>query len=142
MTPEEAIMWLKDDIKEIDRDFADGDVNDAYAQEGTEIYKMAIEAIKEVQKYRMIENATIGEIVEVLKEFSEIGTVEECREAMKKQKGSGEMSNKRVIAVELTDKHIDILYHALGREDESCRDADEEVADAIIDLIEWAGEMI
>lgn len=52
------------------------------------------------------------------------------------------MSDKRVIAVELTDKHIDILYHALGREDESCRDADEEVADAIIDLIEWAGEMI
>lgn len=47
---------------------------------------MAIEAIKEVQKYWMIENATIGEIVEVLKEFSEIGTVEECREAMKKQK--------------------------------------------------------
>ena len=86
VTPEEAIMWLKDDIKEIDRDFADGEVNDAYAQEGTEIYKMAIEAIKEVQKYRMIENATIGEIVEVLKEFSEIGTVEECREAMKKQK--------------------------------------------------------
>ena len=86
VTPEEAIMWLKDDIKEIDRDFADGEVNDAYAQEGTEIYKMAIEAIKEVQKYWMIENATIGEIVEVLKEFSEIGTVEECREAMKKQK--------------------------------------------------------
>ena len=87
VTPEEAIMWLKDDIKEIDRDFADGEVNDAYAQEGTEIYKMAIEAIKEVQKYRMIENATIGEIVEVLKKISEIGTVEECREAMKKQKG-------------------------------------------------------
>lgn len=86
ITPEEAIMWLKDDIKEIDRDYADGEINDAYAQEGAEIYKMAIEAIKEVQKYRMIENATIGEIVEALKEFSEIGTVEECREAVEKQK--------------------------------------------------------
>lgn len=53
------------------------------------------------------------------------------------------MSDRRLIAVELTDKHIDILNRALGREkDESCRDADEDVAAAIIDLIEWAGEMV
>ena len=52
------------------------------------------------------------------------------------------MSDRRLITVELTDKHIDILNRALGREDESCRDADENVADAIIELIEWAGEMI
>ena len=53
------------------------------------------------------------------------------------------MGDRRLIAVELTDKHIDILNRALGREkDESCRDADEDVADAIIDLIEWAGEIV
>lgn len=53
------------------------------------------------------------------------------------------MGERRLIAVELTDKHVDILNRALGREkDEFCRDADEEVADAIIDLIEWAGEMV
>ena len=46
---------------------------------------MAIEAIKEIQKYQLIENATIGEIAEVLKEFSKIGTVEECRGAVEKQ---------------------------------------------------------
>ena len=40
---------------------------------------------EEVQQYKLIENATIGEIAEVLKEFSKIGTVEECREAMEKQ---------------------------------------------------------
>ena len=47
---------------------------------------MAISALKEIQQYRLIQNATIGEIAEVLKEFSEIGTVEECREAVEKQK--------------------------------------------------------
>lgn len=52
------------------------------------------------------------------------------------------MSDRRLITVELTDKHIDILNRALGREDESCRDADEDVADSIIELIEWAGEMV
>lgn len=52
------------------------------------------------------------------------------------------MGDRRLIAVELTDKHIDILNRALGREDEPCRDADEEVADSIIELIEWAGEMV
>ena len=44
---------------------------------------MAIKALKEIQQYRLIKNATIQEIAEVLKEFSEIGTVEECREAVK-----------------------------------------------------------
>ena len=45
----------------------------------------AEKALEEVQQYRLIENATIGEIAEVLREFSKIGTVEECREAREKQ---------------------------------------------------------
>ena len=53
------------------------------------------------------------------------------------------MSDRRLIAVELTDKHIDILNRALiETADKSYWDADENVADAIIELIEWAGEMI
>lgn len=47
-----------------------------------EAYEMAISALKEIQQYKLIKDATIGEIAEVLKEFSEIGTVEKCREAM------------------------------------------------------------
>ena len=67
MTENEAIIWLEDDIKEIKRDLASGEVSNGYAEEGTEIYKMAISALKEIQQYR------------------EIGTVEECREAREKQ---------------------------------------------------------
>ena len=68
MTPEEAIVWLEDDIKEINRDLEDDKISNVYAEEGTEVYKMAISAIKR------------------LKQYHEIGTVEECREAVEKQK--------------------------------------------------------
>lgn len=61
MTLEEAIIWLKDDIKEINRDLANEEISSTYAEEGIKVYEMAISAIKEVQQYR------------------EIGTVEECR---------------------------------------------------------------
>lgn len=60
MTPEEAIRQLekmKDDLFSIGY----------YGDFGKEIFNMAIHALKEVQQYR------------------EIGTVEECREAMVKQ---------------------------------------------------------
>lgn len=69
MAPEEAIVWLEDDIKEINRDLEDDKISNVYAEEGTEVYKMAISAIKR------------------LKQYHEIGTVEECREAVKKRKG-------------------------------------------------------
>ena len=59
---------------------------------------MAIEAIKEIQKYQLIENATIGEIAEVLREFSKIGTVEECRGAVEKQK-----AKKAIIQTTMTN---------------------------------------
>lgn len=67
MIPEEAIIWLGDDIKEINRDLTNEEISSDYAEEGTKVYEIAISAIKEVQQYR------------------EIGTVEECREAMEKQ---------------------------------------------------------
>lgn len=68
MTPEEAIVWLEDDIKEINRDLEDDKISNVYAEEGTEVYKMAISAIKR------------------LKQYHEIGTVEECRETVEKTK--------------------------------------------------------
>ena len=46
-----------------------------------EVARYAIEALKEVQRYQLIKDVTIGEIAEALKAFSEIGTVEECWEA-------------------------------------------------------------
>lgn len=61
MTPEEAIRQLekmKDDLFSIGY----------YGDFGKEIFNMAIHALKEVQQYR------------------EIGTVEECRKAVEKQK--------------------------------------------------------
>ena len=51
-----------------------------------EVARYAIEALKEVQRYQLIKDVTIGEIAEALKAFSEIGTVEECRKAVDKQK--------------------------------------------------------
>lgn len=48
-----------------------------------EALDMAAEALREIRLYRLIKDATIEDIAEVLKEFSEIGTVEECRAAMK-----------------------------------------------------------
>lgn len=78
MKPEEAIEIL-DEVKELD------DSMYAYNPKYMDAVDMAIEALKEVQLYRLIKDVTIGEIAEVLKEFSKIGTVEECREAVEKQ---------------------------------------------------------
>ena len=44
------------------------------------------EEAKELRQYRMIKGDTIGEIAETLGEYDKIGTVEECREAVEKQK--------------------------------------------------------
>ena len=61
MTPEEAIEILEE-VKELD------DTMYAYNPAYMNALDMAIEALKEIQQYR------------------EIGTVEECREAVEKQK--------------------------------------------------------
>ena len=52
------------------------------------------------------------------------------------------MNNRRLIAVELTDRHIGILQHALNIENEDYLDISENVADSIVELIELVGEMM
>lgn len=78
MKPEEAIEILGE-VKELD------DSIYAYSPAYMDAINIAIEAIKEVQLYRLIKDVTIREIAEALKEFSEIETVKECREAREKQ---------------------------------------------------------
>ena len=51
------------------------------------------------------------------------------------------MGDRRLIAVELTDKHMDILCRSIDIKKEYL-DAGENVADAIVMLIEQVGEMI
>ena len=51
------------------------------------------------------------------------------------------MSDRKLITIKLTDKHIDILYRSLDINKEYL-DAEENVADAIVMLIEQVGEMI
>lgn len=101
MTLEETIIWLKDDIKEINRDLANEEFSSTYAEEGIKVYEMAISAIKEVQQYREIgtveqckemnsiisrvERNELAKIIDEWIQYNKIGTVEECREAMEKQ---------------------------------------------------------
>ena len=102
MKPEEAIEIL-DEVKELD------DSMYAYNPKYMDAVDMAIEALKEVQLYRLIKDVTIGEIAEVLKEFSKIGTVEECREAVEKRKPK---------------KPKEILRHRGGFEMQHCPNCD------------------
>ena len=55
--------------------------------------------------------------------------------------GRQKTSDRRLITIKLTDKHIDILYRSLDINKEYL-DAEENVADAIVMLIEQVGEMI
>ena len=93
MKPEEAIAIIETEKSCIEKSTkGQCSINCGECKENVPIaykmksYDMAIEALKEVQLYHLIKDVTIGEIAEVLKEFSEIGTVEECREAVEKQK--------------------------------------------------------
>lgn len=52
------------------------------------------------------------------------------------------MSDRRLIAIELTDKHVDIIKRALDINDEEYLDRAENMSDAVVDLIEQVGEMI
>lgn len=89
MTPEEAIEFLKKEalaeecIIEHRRELG-GDISSNVTRK--QALDLGVEALKKIQQYELIKNATIEEIVEALNEFSKIGTVEECREAMEKQK--------------------------------------------------------
>ena len=79
MKPEEAIDILEE-IKVLD------DTLYSYSPVYMQAFETAIFALKEVRQYQLIKDVTVGEIAEVLNEFSKIGTVEECREAVEKQR--------------------------------------------------------
>ena len=79
MKPEEAIDILEE-IKVLD------DTLYSYSPVYMQALETAIFALKEVRQYQLIKDVTVGEIAEVLNEFSKIGTVEECREAVEKQR--------------------------------------------------------
>ena len=51
------------------------------------------------------------------------------------------MKDKKLIAVELTDKHIKILKDAFDIINEDYMDNTENIADTIVDLIEMVGDM-
>ena len=84
MTPEEAIEILEE-VKELD------DTMYAYNPAYMNALDMAIKALKEIQLYKDNKLCLIPEDVysrqcSELDTYKEIGTVEECREAVEKQK--------------------------------------------------------
>ena len=96
MTPEEAIEILEE-VKELD------DTLYAYNAAYMEALEVALFALKEIQNYRKLgtleelarakkyidlakKHGTIGEMIDECAEYESIGTVEECREAVEKQK--------------------------------------------------------
>ena len=84
MTPEEAIEILEE-VKELD------DTMYAYNPAYMNALDMAIEAFKEIQLYKDNKLCLVPEDVysrqcSELDAYKEIGTVEECREAVEKQK--------------------------------------------------------
>lgn len=96
MTPEEAIEILEE-VKELD------DTLYSYNAAYMEALEVALFALKEIQNYRKLgtleelarakkyidlakKHGTIGEMIDECAEYESIGTVEECREAVEKQK--------------------------------------------------------
>ena len=96
MNPEEAIEILEE-VKQLD------DTLYAYSSVYMEALEVALFALKEIQNYRKLgtleelarakkyidlakKHGTIGEMIDECAAYEEIGTVEECREAVEKQK--------------------------------------------------------
>ena len=96
MTPKEATEILEE-VKELD------DTLYAYNAAYMEALRVALFVLKEIQNYRKLgtleelarakkyidlakRHGTIGEMIDECAEYEEIGTVEECREAVEKQK--------------------------------------------------------
>lgn len=106
MKPEEAIAIIETEKSCIEKSTkGQCSINCGECKENVPIaykmksYDMAIEALKEVQLYHLIKDVTIGEIAEVLKGFSEIGTVEECREAVENISAMQKMRFQDIVAV-------------------------------------------
>jgi len=84
MTKQEAIEILEE-VKELD------DTMYAYNPEYMNALDMAIKALKEIQLYKdnklcLIQEDVYSKQCEELDAYKEIGTVEECRKAVEKQK--------------------------------------------------------
>lgn len=96
MTPKEALEILEE-VKQLD------DTLYAYSSVYMEALEIALYALKEIQNYRKLgtleelarakkyidlakKHGTIGEMIDECAEYEAIGTVEECREAVEKQK--------------------------------------------------------
>lgn len=84
MTPEEAIEILEE-VKELD------DTMYAYNPAYMNALDMAIEALKEIQMYKdgkllLVPKDVYSRQCSELDAYNEIGTVEECQEAVEKQK--------------------------------------------------------
>ena len=110
MTENEAINELYDIQNQFERSVLGAECNDEYAKEAlrdnkraVKSIKMAVSALKEIQKYRAIgtvevlkkaegcitlvkRNKTLERMIDECMEYEKIGTVEECREAVEKQK--------------------------------------------------------
>ena len=92
MTPEEAINVLLENVpkccKMIDGRYQGG-FNDWDCDMGQAI-RLAVLALQDIRNYRNIVNKTdrneLAKIIDEWLEYSKIGTVEECREAVEKQK--------------------------------------------------------
>ena len=97
MTENEAIKGLETSI-----DLAKMCTQNYERKREIQGYEMAINALKEIQKYRKIGtveefeqakkyiklakiHGTVGQVIDACAEYEEIGTVEECRAAVKKQ---------------------------------------------------------
>ena len=96
MTPKEAFEILEE-VKQLD------DTLYAYSVTYMEALEVALSVLKEIQNYRKLgtleelarakkyiglskRHSTIGEMIDECAAYEEIGTVEECREAVEKQK--------------------------------------------------------
>lgn len=96
MTSEEALEILEE-IKELDNTLY------AYSPAYMEALEVALSVLKEIQNYRKLgkleelarakkyidlakKHGTIGEMIDSCAEYEEIGTAEECRKAVEKQK--------------------------------------------------------
>ena len=96
MKPEEALEILEE-VKQLD------DTLYAYSSVYMEALEVALSVLKEIQNYRKLgtleelarakkyidlakRHGTIGEMIDECAEYEEIGTVEECRKAVEKQK--------------------------------------------------------
>ena len=92
MTPEEAINVLLENVpkccKMIDGRYQGG-FNDWDCDMGQAI-RLAVLALQDIRNYRNIVNKTdrneLAKIIDEWLEYSKIGTVEECKEAVEKQK--------------------------------------------------------